>query len=280
MNQDIITRAQVKELEYLLDKTREENGSDGYINFLFDIQEKIVKHLQAYGINQIALPVKGKPGMFDFIRCRDMRRVVDDGYKHSCTEGCQSYSVEPTSDETFEEYLCDLDTIRDILLTIDQLTEHGIPVSEWHKAQDSSVYCNLKDLITREQIDQIEEGLIKAKNSKDMKEYSRLSTILQKGAVAILESNGINQIAFKRKDKPDYQFIKVTAPNDLDSWGDCFLETIDSVEEPSLSDYIGFILNPETARSILDRIDRYKELRIPRSEWHKAIDLSKYAKKS
>ena len=279
MNQDIITREKVTELEIKLNKIWEEQGCLARIDALYDIQEKVVRHLQAHGINQIAVPVNRRSGLFEFIRCRDMSGVIDDGNQQSCTEGCQSYNTEPTSDEIFDEYLCDMDTIKTILLTMDQLTEHGIPTSEWHKAQDISVYCNLRDLVTREQIDRIEEGLIKAKNAHDMKEYFRLSTILQKGVVAILESNGINQIALKYDDGPEYEFIKGFSSYDIDDLG-CCLQTMDSIEEPSCGDYIDCILDPETARSILDRIDRYKELGVPHSKWHKPLDLSKYTDKT
>lgn len=137
-----------------------------------------------------------------------------------------------------------------------------------------------QDIITREQIQEIKDGLINARNTNDMKEYTRLSTILQKGVVSILKSHGINQIALKYKNRPVYQFIRIMDPNNLDDWGDCFLETCETEGElPDTNDFIDIIVSPNTATAILNRIDHYKKLGIPTSEWHKVTDLSKYSSK-
>ena len=137
-----------------------------------------------------------------------------------------------------------------------------------------------QDIITREQIQEIKTGLINAKNAKDMKEYSRLSTILQKGTVAILKSHGINQIALKYKDRPVYQFIRIMDSDNLGDWGDCFLETCETNGKlPHSDDFIDIIVSPNIVTAILNRLDAYKELAVPTSEWHKAINLSKYSSK-
>lgn len=272
MNQDIITREKLQEITDAFWKAREEGHG---MEFLINLQPKIAKHLEAYGINQLALPNKHK-GEFTFIRCA---HSIDDIAQESWLSGCESTSVEPNPEE-FKGYFLDIESVEEILRTIEKLEAHGIPTSEWHKAQDSSVYFEPRSILTRDQIREIKDGLIKARQYKDMTEYSRLSTKIQKGVVALLESHGVSQIALKVKNRPYYRYIRIMDPDNLDDWGDCFLEMCEwEVEKgtPDPDEFVDTIVGPDTLVAILDRIDRYKELGIPASEWHKAIDLAKYS---
>ncbi len=140
------------------------------------------------------------------------------------------------------------------------------------------LFTMAQEIITRQQAQEIKEGLIKARQNKDMKEYTRLSTIIQKGIVAILESYGVSGIALKYKNRPEYRYIRIIDPKELDDWGDCFLECCETAKDvANPDDFMAAILSPDVLVAILNRIDRYKELGIPASEWHKGIDTKKYS---
>lgn len=135
------------------------------------------------------------------------------------------------------------------------------------------------------------------------KKYFPLLTELQRAIVRLFESYGITQICllstddeeyhtfFRIRDKEEkyeiYPFPEFYSQASRECCQSSSLKLACTDEEsPEYDDFECFdddmmaLFETDGAMEIVNTIDRYKELGIPRSEWHKAIDLSKYAKKS
>ena len=133
--------------------------------------------------------------------------------------------------------------------------------------------------------------------------YFPLLTELLRTVVRLFESYGITQICIpSSKDGGCHSFFRIRDKDEeYEVWPipefyseasrECCMSAglKWSYTEEEVPDYDGFsdfdedmmaLFEIDDAMKIVHTIDRYKELGIPRSEWHKPLDLSKYTDKT